>query len=54
MIEKQWFRYRTKNAGRPAAVEENELWEDGKTMENTSINLYYIGFFIITKKIAKN
>jgi len=26
----------------------------GKTMENTSISLYCIGFFILIKKIAKN
>jgi len=42
--------------GRPA-VEEDELRKDGKkswkTIENTSINLYYIGFFC-NKKISKN
>jgi len=41
-------------SGHPAAMEENELWKDGKkswkTMENISINLYCIDFFHYNKK----
>jgi len=40
--------------GRPAIVGKDELRKEGKTTENTSINLYHIDFFIIIKKIAKN
>jgi len=46
-----------KYSGRLAAMKEDELRKNGKKswkmMENISINLCYIDFFIVIKKLAK-